>query len=540
MATLYSGCNNLSPDFFPELLLYSVSDSKDWPNNDSDCKDNSIHCVQCYNYWLEKMIFLGKATVGTGLFGLFVVYLSIPKPYLSSQFATFSIRSPNVPAQLHSEVEKQKQGSRLEDMRSVSDPANFNTSQSQSSRRRCSPCSESVFSCFNSLKQTPTLALSSPPSVVPAQRMPSLRSATPNQVSTPNFSSQWNDRSTDDLVGEYFNKPTQKERDDFYWECEAKINGSKMTRFHDSIDRQEKYQQERANSIALAKAAEIDRHINNSNSHLLKDTIPAEGFPATANPDFQAENCEDSVPWQLRLVPKDATKIKPTDIDSYDKMKAYSGDITMDQVASQRKKLEGCLKISRKAQEIGRKRLLEVAIENGHIRTFPVLLDGHHDEQNVNNIAIILKHEPHCKFSSYKEVALLVEQAYKREGWPLPNLENTFLSSSLPPNLFSIGQNNVTKETVNPPDITWVGTTSGERRGKVWPLKVIKKSIKYKGVKLTDMILVNQDMSHLDEHYETYNVKGIYLGTMDKDTMLLYAEAIPYGDRFAVPKKNVK
>ena len=82
------------------------------------------------------------------------------------------------------------------------DPANFNTSQSQSSRRRCSPCSESVFSCFNSLRRPPTLALSLPPPVVPAQRIPSLRSATTNQVSTPSSSLQWNDRSTDDLVRE--------------------------------------------------------------------------------------------------------------------------------------------------------------------------------------------------------------------------------------------------------------------------------------------------------------------------------------------------
>ena len=54
------------------------------------------------------------------------------------------------------------------------------------------------------------------------------------------------------------------------------------------------------------------------------------------------------------------------------------------------------------------------------------------------------------------------------------------------------------------------------------------------------MILVSQDHLHVDKHWETYDVQGNYLGIMDKDTMLLYAEALPYEDRVAVREKDVK
>ena len=37
--------------FFPELLLSSLSHSKDWPDRDSDCQKNS-------NSWLENIIFI--------------------------------------------------------------------------------------------------------------------------------------------------------------------------------------------------------------------------------------------------------------------------------------------------------------------------------------------------------------------------------------------------------------------------------------------------------------------------------------------------
>ena len=90
MTSLYSKCNNLSPDFFPELLLSSRSNSQGI-GEDSDLKNTPIHGLQCYNCWLEKIALLGKTTMvtlqamyGSGGFVLFVLYLSIPKPDLTS------------------------------------------------------------------------------------------------------------------------------------------------------------------------------------------------------------------------------------------------------------------------------------------------------------------------------------------------------------------------------------------------------------------------------------------------------------------------
>lgn len=42
------------------------------------------------------------------------------------------------------------------------------------------------------------------------------------------------------------------------------------------------------------------------------------------------------------------------------------------------------------------------------------------------------------------------------------------------------------------------------------------------------MLLVSQDLLHVDKHYETYDEDGVYLGKMDKDTMLLYEESRPF------------
>ena len=61
-----------------------------------------------------------------------------------------------------------------------------------------------------------------------------------------------------------------------------------------------------------------------------------------------------------------------------------------------------------------------------------------------------------------------------------------------------------------------------------------------KGGKVTEMILVSPDRLHVDGHYEAFDHDGYYLGKMDKDTMLLHAEAIPYEDRIAKPQKDVK
>lgn len=51
---------------------------------------------------------------------MLVIYLSIPKPHLASQFATLLIRSSTASAQFQSDVKKQKEGSTLEDMRQES------------------------------------------------------------------------------------------------------------------------------------------------------------------------------------------------------------------------------------------------------------------------------------------------------------------------------------------------------------------------------------------------------------------------------------
>jgi hypothetical protein len=40
------------------------------------------------------------------------------------------------------------------------------------------------------------------------------------------------------------------------------------------------------------------------------------------------------------------------------------------------------------------------------------------------------------------------------------------------------------------------------------------------------MIFVELDNTHTKKHFEAYNEDGVYLGIMDKDTMLFYAESI--------------
>ena len=612
MASLYSGCNNLSPDFFPELLLLSISDSN----------DRSSEYKKSPNSWLENMIFLRKTAIEAGVFGIFVIYLSIylsiPKPYLSLQFATTSMRSATLAAQLDSEIEKDKEGFRLEDIRqestkstigttleteasgsgvsgsdvdkvrrttssatsieprdsglpffksgssemdsslleeplplltmqrsqqlpqlekieeqeivthapeiqematgaagrspvnaarfarrtetaphrrsvrqplvenrpldrssqvqalqsSLSGPESFNQSVLQTQKRRCSPCSESIIRCcqtsFKPLTDrfrdhARTLSQSGPSSLVPAQRLVSLRNAPSNELSTEISTNElsteistnelsteistnelsteistnelsteistnelsteistnelsteisrfeWDDRLTDELAQEYFSQPTEEDKEEFFDTCVSNVSESKANRFLRSIESKEKSITDQQRDKAIVRVSEISPHLHYS--RLFDDTAPEGGFSEGSSRQFREGNYEENVLWQLRLVPNNAAQIKPTDIDSYSTMQSYSGDITEKQVASLRRQLERCSEKVRKAQERGRKRLLEVAIENGHIRTLPVIFDGHYDEQNVNNIAVILKHEPHCKFSADKKVAVLVEQA---------------------------------------------------------------------------------------------------------------------------------
>ena len=173
----------------------------------------------------------------------------------------------------------------------------------------------------------------------------------------------------------------------------------------------------------------------------------------------------------------------------------------------------------------GKTRLIEVALKCGHLCFLPATLDKYDDERGIRNIMAILSAEVNPKFNSHIKVADLVRGAYRRLDKRWPSLENTPLSSFLPRNIFSIGKNNVNHNAIDPPNIRWV---SIKPTGKKWPLKVIKQSIKSPNNKPYGFILVNQDMSYPDNHFEAYNNDGVYLGKMDKDTMLLYAQAIPY------------
>lgn len=110
----------------------------------------------------------------------------------------------------------------------------------------------------------------------------------------------------------------------------------------------------------------------------------------------------------------------------------------------------------------------------------------------------------------------------------------------MPPNLFSVGENNVQRGTQKPPGADWVATTTGGKRGKTWPLKAITASIEQDGNKVAGMVLVSPDRLYVDGHYEAFVQDGSYLGKMDKDTMLLCAESIPYADRSAMLKQDVK
>lgn len=91
--------------------------------------------------------------------------------------------------------------------------------------------------------------------------------------------------------------------------------------------------------------------------------------------------------------------------------------------------------------------------------------------------------------------------------------------------------------TGNPSDIKWVSiTTSGKRQ--TWPLRILRESIEYEGGKVKKMLLVSRDYSHVDGHYQVFDHRGNYLGKLDKDTMLLYAESIPHEDRVALHKQD--
>ena len=123
----------------------------------------------------------------------------------------------------------------------------------------------------------------------------------------------------------------------------------------------------------------------------------------------------------------------------------------------------------------------------------------------------------------------LVKEAYEIAGKDWPSLRDTPITNSLPRNLFSIGKDNVGHSAIN---ISWVGKSTRNRSIKR-NLKVIRESIEGKGNRKYGMIFVDLDDTHDSMHYEAYNEVGTYLGIMDRNTMLLYADSLPYEYRYA-------
>ena len=177
-------------------------------------------------------------------------------------------------------------------------------------------------------------------------------------------------------------------------------------------------------------------------------------------------------------------------------------------------------------QREGRERLVEVALNSGHLRVLPVTFQNKFRERDIHNIMTIVRQEPFVKFSDRKEVAELVRKAYKRlqRNWPV--LAETPLSTSLPRNLFSIGKDNLLHRTTSEPGLQWVGVGPGNQ---TWPFKrLLKSQLRRRGDRKYNMIFVSQDLLHVNKHYEAYNDRGSYFGIVDKDTMLLYAESITF------------
>ena len=510
MTTLYSKCYNLSPDFFPELLLSSIFESQDWETQE-DTNTNLLP-----DSWLETIILFGKTACGTGAVTVFAFYLAIPKPHLTAPFATLSIRSTTTTAQLQLDIEKQKEGSPLEDTRqqstigtalqseasgsgilesnqkearrttssavsispresglpflksgnseinstlveepqfsnlekieekeTIMDPppiqqmnlgstgissanaaqrigrtetarqrqtvrgnkesarsqalrtssmqggsaefGGFNQPDPETPKRRCSPCSDSILSCCTSVTKNyrthvKSLYQSGPASSSRAQRLAPSRGASTNQASTEGSIYPWDYRSTNDLVKDYFNLPTEEDRERYYTACtEGMVNPDKANRFLYSIEVQEKeiekqaeFQRKRENLAAIARVSQIEPILKKHNAYLDKDTCSVKGFPEGSSRDYLDSNYQENVPWELRIRLNDATGLKAVALPDYLNMRAHSGAITKDTYASQQREFQECLDSSKEAQEAGRKKVLEIAIKSDHLRILPI------------------------------------------------------------------------------------------------------------------------------------------------------------------------
>ena len=634
--------------------------------------------------WLNTITFLGKTVIEAGVFGLCIIYLLRPKPYLRSQFATLSIRSEAVPAQWDAAAEKQKESSTLDNVRQQSrigtelqpetsesrsrleefrrttssavsiepresgapflrsessemasssweeprlqDPQQLRTieeqkiavdapeiqemttgfsnksnvsrfaenrreslrqrripqvplgnttprqsnqvqalqsgtprpssssqSQSETPKRRCSPCTDSVISCFQTTcnplisraqGHARTLYQSGPPSSPRAQTMVPFRSASTGEASTENIQFPWDSRPTMEIVEEYFTQPDDAAKEAYFNAYTEKLNPEKGERVYTLIDdkekgieRQEKNRYQRENMAALARANEIDPYLQGYKCSLASDTPPEGGFSKSSSRDFRSTKYQENLPWQLRLKPNNESGIKPADMNDYRNTMAHSGPIAMATFESQQKELDRCTSRSKEAQEIGRERAVEVALKCGHLRVLPATFQSHNHQGDVKNVIIILENQPNCVFSADKDTVLIVKDAFQQLGRPWPGLEDSPISSSLPKHIFSIGEDNVHKDARSHRDLNWVGTN--KNTNKTWPLKVLKSSIEYEQGTPIDMLFVNQDLSHIEKHYEVYDSDGFYLGKMNRNTMLLDAESVPFEDRTAMPKKDV-
>ena len=249
--------------------------------------------------------------------------------------------------------------------------------------------------------------------------------------------------------------------------------------------------------------------------------------------NYRDKNYEEDIPWQQRLVVIDSTKIESTNVEDLATMASHTGNITLETVASVKKELAAFPQSTRDALKEGRTRVVEVARKKDHLRVLPVIFGKHGNHaQNVNNIVTLLNSGEDCIFSANKEVVSLVKEAYGIAGKDWPSLRDTPITNSLQKNLFSIGKDNVGHSAINPKDISWVGKSTRNRSIKR-DLKVIRESIERRGNRKYGMIFVDLDDTHDNMHYEAYNEAGTYLGIMDRNTMLLYADSRPYPYRYA-------
>ena len=403
-----------------------------------------------------------------------------------------------------------------------------------SKRENCSPCSEPIVNCCQNLFGG-RMSIAGRSTTLPAQRMASFpRSTTRPSISTFALEdsehpiSQWERLTINQLYDEFICPENESSEDDIMTEIERREE-KQVTEMERKKGKQEG-QQKRAEKVARKRSLEIDLILKINRCSLGEDEIDA---------DYRAVDYEEVVPWQKRLLTGGSTRLKPTSMDSYANMTSHDNDITSETVASLKKELNACPPKTRDVLEKGQARALEVARKKDHLRVLPVIFDEGCRTQNVHNIATLLKSSgKELFFSADKEVVSLVKEAYTEAGEAWPSAADSPITTSLSRNLFSIGKDNLTPSAITPQekDLCRVSKNVNKRNLRR-PLQVIKESIDRKGKNFVGMLFVEQDTTHIGQDFEVYNEDGVYLGIMDKNTMLLHAESMPYTDRFAVKGK---